>query len=98
MDCLDATGAAMDSFQNKDIVGGVKTPGGLGSGSFKPTNLISQKEQRMAIANEVRVGYVKQRRAKLFQRIVQGHVTSWKDTVQKESCHGKIYGAGFQKD
>ena len=85
----NATVAAMDSLRHRDIVGAVRTPGGLGSGSFKPTNLMSRKEQRIAVVNEVKLDQAKQRHTKLVQSSVQGQVTGWEDKVVERKLSWK---------
>ena len=70
-------------------MGAVRTPGGLGSGSFKPTNLMSRKEQRIAVVNEVKLDQAKQRHTKLVQSSVQGQVTGWEDKVVERKLSWK---------
>ena len=77
----EATDDAIDSLRQKDIIGAIRTPGGLGSGSFKPTHLMSKKEKRMATVNEIKADHAKQRHLRLVQSSVQGQVTSWEDRI-----------------
>ena len=85
----DATDTAIDSLRQRDIIGAVRTPGGLGSGSFKPTALMSKKERRLATVNEVKVDLAKQRHTRLVQSSVQGQVVSWEDKVVERKLSWK---------
>ena len=85
----DATDDATDSLRHKDIVGAIRTPGGLGSGSFKPTHLMSKKEKRVATVNEIRADHARQRHLRLVQSSVQGQVTSWEEKIVERKLSWK---------
>ena len=78
----EATDNAAIELQERDLIGSVcSNSRGLGSGTFKPSILMTSVERRKALVSEVKGNEAKQRQLKLVQSSVQGQCTYWHDYV-----------------